>query len=195
MRRCPPGRTASAAAATTSLRCSPVRTPSAAAWHARLVAAARAGCAGTVTGLGVEQLTDGLLHATVGREDGKLTPAGRLGDSELRYLALALVLLTGPGVLAMETAVEVPSALQTLTVLVDGVDRDLDRRQLRELLALAASIVTAGHLRLVGTIAESAAEQARGMAACDSGRPASVTELDVLNRPSGGVRHRSPTCR
>ncbi|MFF1832959.1 AAA family ATPase [Streptomyces sp. NPDC058231] len=132
--------------------------------HARLVAAARAGCAGTVTGLGVEQLTDGLLHATVGREDGRLTPAGRLGDSELRYLALALVLLTGPGVLAMETAVEVPSALQTLTVLVDGVDRDLDRRQLRELLALAASIVTAGHLRLVGTIAESAAEQARGMA-------------------------------
>lgn len=132
--------------------------------HARLVAAAAAGCAGTVTGLGVERLGDGTVRAVVEREDGHRTPVERLGDGELRYLALALVLLTGPGVLAMEAAGEVPSAMQTLTVLADGLDRDLDGRQQRELLALAASIGAAGHLRLVGTVAEEAAAAARGAA-------------------------------
>ncbi|WP_328886487.1 AAA family ATPase [Streptomyces sp. NBC_00316] len=132
--------------------------------HARLVAAAAAGCAGTVTGLGVERLRDGTVRAVVEREDGHRTPVQRLGDGELRYLALALVLLTGPGVLAMEAAGEVPSAMQTLTVLADGLDRDLDGRQRRELLALAASIGAAGHLRLVGTVAEEAAAAARGTA-------------------------------
>ncbi|MFI5746888.1 ATP-binding protein [Streptomyces sp. NPDC051644] len=129
--------------------------------HARLVAAAHAGCAGPVTALGVERLADGLLRATVGRGGGHATPVGRLGDGELRYLALALVLLTGPGVLAVDTAGEVPSAMQTLTVLADGLDRDLDGRQLRELLDLAVSIGAAGHLRLVGTVTESGAVRAR----------------------------------
>ncbi|MFE7710335.1 AAA family ATPase [Streptomyces sp. NPDC057486] len=132
--------------------------------HARLVAAAAAGCAGTVRGLGVERLPDGLLRAVVERDGGHLTPVGRLGDGELRYLALALVLLTGPGVLAMDAAAEVPSAMQTLTVLVDGLDRDLDGRQVAELLALAASVGSTGHLRLVGTAAEAAAARARGTA-------------------------------
>ncbi|MFJ1829907.1 ATP-binding protein [Streptomyces sp. NPDC088178] len=129
--------------------------------HARLVAAAHAGCAGPVTALGVERLADGLLRATVGRGDGGVTPVGRLGDSELRYLALALVLLNGPEVLAVDAAGEVPAAMQTLTVLADGLDRDLDGRQLRELLALAVPVGAAGHLRLVGTITESAAVRAR----------------------------------
>ena len=31
-------------------------------------------------------------------------PVERLGDGELRYIALALVLLTGPGVLEMDPA-------------------------------------------------------------------------------------------
>ncbi|MET9582243.1 ATP-binding protein [Streptomyces sp. NPDC006539] len=139
--------------------------------HARLVAAAGAGCAGTVTGLGVERLSDGKVQALVERDGGHRTPVGRLGDGELRYLALALVLLTGPGVLAMEAAGEVPSAMQTLTVLADGLDRDLDGRQLRRLLALAASIGAAGHLRLVGTVAEAAASEAR--------RTAGVTVVDL----------------
>ncbi|MFJ8851040.1 ATP-binding protein [Streptomyces sp. NPDC102437] len=131
--------------------------------HARLVAAAHAGCAGTVTALGVERLPDGLLRAVLGRGGGRATPAGRLGDGELRYLALALVLLTGPGVLAVDTAGEVPSAMQTLTVLADGLDRDLDGRQLGELLSLALSIGAAGHLRLVGTVTEPGAVRAREM--------------------------------
>ncbi|MFF3781101.1 ATP-binding protein [Streptomyces sp. NPDC001933] len=131
--------------------------------HARLVAAAHAGCAGTVTALGVERLPDGSLRAVLGRGGGRATPAGRLGDGELRYLALALVLLTGPGVLAVDAAGEVPSAMQTLTVLADGLDRDLDERQLRELLSLALTIGAAGHLRLVGTVTESGAARAREM--------------------------------
>ncbi|MFJ1547220.1 ATP-binding protein [Streptomyces sp. NPDC088246] len=129
--------------------------------HARLVAATHAGCAGPVTALGVERLADGLLRATVGRGGGHETPVGRLGDGELRYLALALVLLTGPGVLAVDAAGEVPWAMQTLTVLADGIDRDLDGRQLRGLLDLAVSIGAAGHLRLVGTVTESGAVRAR----------------------------------
>ncbi|MFB8033056.1 ATP-binding protein [Streptomyces sp. NPDC056004] len=129
--------------------------------HARLVAAAHAGCAGPVTALGVERLQDGSLRAVLGRGGGRATPAGRLGDGELRYLALALVLLTGPGVLAVDAAGEVPSAMQTLTVLADGLDRDLDGRQLRELLSLALSIGAAGHLRLVGTVTEPGAVRAR----------------------------------
>ncbi|MFD7069676.1 ATP-binding protein [Streptomyces sp. NPDC059913] len=129
--------------------------------HARLVAAARAGCAGPVTALGVERLANGSLRATLGRDGGAVTPVGRLGDGELRYLALALVLLTDPGVLAVDSVREVPPAMQTLTVLTDGLDRDLDGRQLRELLALAASIGAAGHLRLVGTVSEPGASRAR----------------------------------
>ncbi len=89
--------------------------------HARLAAAAGAGCAGTVTGPGVERLSDGKVQALVERGGGHRTPVGRLGDGELRYLALDLVLLTGPGVLAMEAVGEVPSAMQTLTVLADGL--------------------------------------------------------------------------
>ncbi|GGV87114.1 biotin transporter BioY [Streptomyces gelaticus] len=129
--------------------------------HARLVAAAHAGCAGPVTALGAERLTDGSLRATVGRGGGRSTPVGRLGDGELRYLALALALLTGPGTLAVDAAGEVPSAMQTLTVLADGLDRDLDGRQLRELLSLAVSVGAAGRLRLVGTVAEPGAARGR----------------------------------
>ncbi|MET9661262.1 ATP-binding protein, partial [Streptomyces sp. NPDC006510] len=96
--------------------------------QARVVGAAPPGCAGPVTALGVERLTDGSLRATVGRGGRPGTPVGRLGDGELRHLALALVLLTGPGVPAVEVAGEVPSALRTLTVPADGFDRDLDGR-------------------------------------------------------------------
>ncbi|MGW2179646.1 ATP-binding protein [Streptomyces sp. NPDC001732] len=127
----------------------------------RLTAAVRAGCAGPVTGLDVERLGDGSLSATVARGEGRATPIGRLGDGELRYLALALVLLTGPGVQAVDTTGEVPSALQALTVLADGFDRDLDARQLRELLSRAVSIGGSGHLRLMGTVTESGAARAR----------------------------------
>ncbi|MFC9624071.1 hypothetical protein ACFTXM_30140 [Streptomyces sp. NPDC056930] len=129
--------------------------------RARLVAAAHAGCAGPVTALGVERLADGLLRATIGRDGGHATPVGRLGDSELKYLALAPVLLTGPGVLAADAAGEVPSAIQTLTVAADGLDRDLDGRQLRGLPDPAVSIGAAGHLGLMVTVTEPGAVRAR----------------------------------
>ncbi|MFF9870248.1 AAA family ATPase [Streptomyces sp. NPDC013953] len=143
--------------------------------HARLVAAAAAGCAGPVRDLDVERLADGTVRALLDRGDRPSgsggdpggaarrpgTPLERLGDGELRYLALALVLLTGPGVLAVDQAAEVPGALQTLTVLADGFDRGLDRWQAGELLRLAAEICAEGHMRFVATAGEAVAEAAR----------------------------------
>ncbi|MEU5400528.1 ATP-binding protein [Streptomyces sp. NPDC005963] len=130
--------------------------------HARLAAAVRAGCAGEVAGLTVEELADGTVRALLARGEGRATPVARLGDGELRYLALALVLLTGPGVLAMNQVTEVPDAYQSLTVLADGLDRCLDRRQARELIGLAAEMAGRGHVRLVGAVAD--AGFARGVA-------------------------------
>ncbi|MFD9544188.1 AAA family ATPase [Streptomyces sp. NPDC060022] len=132
--------------------------------HARLVATADAGCAGPVTGLTVEHLAGGTVQARAGRGAGHSTPLRRLGDGELRYLAFALVLLTGPHVLVVDPVAEVPSAMQALTVLADGLDRSLDARQTRELLALAASICADGHIRLLGTVTEATAALARGTA-------------------------------
>ncbi|MGY3679104.1 hypothetical protein ACVWXU_002727 [Streptomyces sp. TE33382] len=132
--------------------------------HARVVTAADAGCAGPVTGLGAELLGSGTVRAWVGRGAGHRTPLGRLGDGELRYLAHALVLLTGPQVLAVDAPAEVPPAMRALTVLADGLDRNLDGRQLRELLALASSVCGDGHIRLVGTVTDLSAAGARGTA-------------------------------
>ncbi|MFF3248675.1 AAA family ATPase [Streptomyces sp. NPDC002870] len=130
--------------------------------HARLAAAARVGCAGAVEELAVEELGDGTVRALLGRGGRRgATPVGRLGEGELRYLALALVLLTGPGVLAMDQAAEVPSAYQALTVLADGFDRCLDPRQARELVSLGAEVCARGHVRLVGAVAD--ASYARGV--------------------------------
>jgi hypothetical protein len=72
----------------------------------------------------------------------------------LRYLALALVLLTGPGVLEVDPAGEVPAAMQTLTVLADGFDRSLDPHQRRELLRLAVRMGERGHIRVVGAVSD-----------------------------------------
>ncbi|AZQ73988.1 MULTISPECIES: ATP-binding protein [Streptomyces] len=128
--------------------------------HALLVAAADAGCRGPVDGLSVEGLDGGFVRAVLGRQTGAATPLERLGDGELRYLALCLVLLTGPGVLAVDPAAEVLEARQVLTVLADGLDRCLDARQARELLELAARMCERGHIRLVGTLRGAAAEVA-----------------------------------
>lgn len=122
--------------------------------HARLVAAARAGCAGPVTDVAAELLTDGTVHGLLDRGDGVRTTLGRLGYGELRYLALSLVLLTGPGVLEVDPVREVPAALQTLSVLADGLDRGLDPVQRAELTALAARMGERGHIRLVGSVSD-----------------------------------------
>ncbi|KUL36405.1 biotin transporter BioY [Streptomyces sp. NRRL F-4489] len=81
-------------------------------------------------------------------------PVEQLGDGELRFLALALVLLTGPDVLAMDPVGEIPSALQQMTVMADGMDRCLDRRQARDLVALAVRMTERGHVRLLGTLGD-----------------------------------------
>ncbi|WP_338783676.1 ATP-binding protein [Streptomyces sp. DG1A-41] len=122
--------------------------------HTQLVAAVRAGCAGPVADVLAEPSADGTVRAVLDRGDGVRTDMGRLGDGELRYVALALVLLTGPGVLEVDPAGEVPAALQTLTVLADGLDRGLDPGQRGELLRLAARMCERGHIRLVGAVSD-----------------------------------------
>lgn len=122
--------------------------------HAQLVTAVRAGCAGPVADVLAEPLPAGTVRALLDRGDGSRTALGRLGDGELRYLALALVLLTGPGVLEVDPVGEVPAAMQTLTVLADNLDRSLDPRQRTELLRLAVRMCERGHIRLVGAVSD-----------------------------------------
>ncbi|EPD65614.1 AAA family ATPase [Streptomyces sp. HGB0020] len=122
--------------------------------HALLVDAVRAGCPGPVADVLARPLGDGTVQALLDRGDGHHTALRRLGDGELRYLALALVLLTGPGVLEVDPAGEVPAAMQTLTVLADGFDRSLDPHQRRELLRLAVRMGERGHIRVVGAVSD-----------------------------------------
>ncbi|WP_129311712.1 ATP-binding protein [Streptomyces sp. L2] len=122
--------------------------------HALLVEAVRAGCAGRVTDLVAEPLPDGTVRALLDRGDGFRTGIGLLGDGELRYLALALVLLTGPGVLAVDTPGEVPDALRSLTLLTDNFDRALDPGQRRALLNVAVRMAARGHIRCVGAVSD-----------------------------------------
>ncbi|MFD6372428.1 ATP-binding protein, partial [Streptomyces roseolus] len=129
--------------------------------HQRLAAVAGAGCAGPVTGVGTQGLRDGTVRALLARGARPATPLSRLGAGELRYLALALTLLTGPGVLAMDRIAEVPDAMQCLTLLADDLDRGLDDRQTTALLDLAAAIAADGHIRLAGAVGGRAADRAR----------------------------------
>ncbi|MEU9595406.1 ATP-binding protein [Streptomyces sp. NPDC048109] len=122
--------------------------------HAQFVAAVRTGCAGPVADVLAEPDVGGVVRALIDRGDGTRTGLARLGYGELRYLALALVLFTGPGVLEVDPAGEVPAALQTLTVLADGFDRGLDVDQRAELLRLAARMCDRGHIRFVGAVAD-----------------------------------------
>ncbi|MEU0332034.1 ATP-binding protein [Streptomyces sp. NPDC006193] len=122
--------------------------------HGLLVEALRAGCAGPVADLVAEPLAGGTVRALLDRGDGLRTAVARLGDGELRYLALTLVLLTGPGVLDMDAPGEVPDALRTLTVLADGFDRGLDPSQRGELLRLAARMGGRGHIRCVAAVSD-----------------------------------------
>ncbi|MFI0087205.1 ATP-binding protein [Streptomyces bobili] len=122
--------------------------------HAQLVAAVRAGCAGPVTDVLAEPLGDGTVRALLDRGAGPRTELARLGDGELRHLALTLVLLTGPGVLDVDPPGEVPDAMRALTVLADGLDRDLDPRQRGELLRLAVRMSERGHIRCVGAVSD-----------------------------------------
>jgi energy-coupling factor transporter ATP-binding protein EcfA2 len=122
--------------------------------HGLLVEAVRAGCAGPVADVLAEEVRGGRVRAVLDRGDGVRTGFERLGDGELRYTAMALVLLTGPGVLDVDPVGEVPAALQTLTVLCDDFGTGLDPRQRDELLGLAARMCERGHIRLVGAVSD-----------------------------------------
>ncbi len=143
--------------------------------HALLAEAARTGCAGPVLGLDVRAPSGGggPVAAVLDRgPDRPATELARLAAGELRFLALALVLLTGPGVLAVDPAAELLSARQALTVLADDFDRGLDRRQSAELLRLALLSCGRGHIRLVAAVGEGTAAAARdleGVAVVDLG--------------------------
>ncbi|MGP3986834.1 AAA family ATPase [Streptomyces sp. 3N207] len=150
--------------------------------HAALLAVVREGCAGPVTELRAEAAgSAGMAGSNLVRgvlERGgtlPVTPLEWLGEGELRFTALALVLLTGPGVLSVDTVYEVPAARQALTVLADGMDRGLDGRQTTELLALAGRMARRGHVRLLATAPAGgalarAAAQTEGVTLIDLGR-------------------------
>ncbi|MET7812417.1 ATP-binding protein [Streptomyces sp. NPDC005395] len=153
--------------------------------HAQFVAAVRTGCAGPVADVLAEPDVGGVVRALIDRGDGTRTGLARLGYGELRYLALTLVLFTGPGVLEVDPAGEVPAALQTLTVLADGFDRGLDVDQRAELLRLAARMCDRGHIRFVGAVADASwAAEAVGAAggaeaAGGDGGPGGVTVVHL----------------
>ncbi|MER6168187.1 ATP-binding protein [Streptomyces violaceorubidus] len=144
--------------------------------HAQFVTAVRAGCAGPVEDVLAEPVLGGVVRALLDRGDGIRTGLARLGYGELRYLALALVLFTGPGVLAVDPAGEVPAALQTLTVVADGFDRGLDPHQRAELLRLAARMCDRGHIRFVGAVAD--ASWVAGAAGADGAGGVTVVHLN-----------------
>ncbi|WP_407561949.1 ATP-binding protein [Streptomyces sp. 184] len=151
--------------------------------HAALVEALRGGCSGPVHDMTTESHGDGLVRAVLLREPGqRSTPVETLGDGELRYLALALVLLTGPGVLAVDPVAEVLSARQALTVLADGIDRCLDARQAKELVALCGRMCARGHIRVVGSVSDPS------LAAAVEG----ATALTLPQRPASGRRRAAP---
>jgi predicted ATPase len=118
--------------------------------YGKLVRAVRAGSPHPVAGLGV--LRDAApaparVTAALDEGGGRWTPAALLGAGTLRRLAFATVLLTGPEVLQMESAAEVPDADRLLTVLAEDLDADL----YPVLLPLADEVAARGHVRLLAT--------------------------------------------
>jgi hypothetical protein len=55
-------------------------------------------------------------------------------------------------VLDVDTSTELLPAGQVLTVVADGLDLGMDRRQARELLRLAGLAASRGHIRLLATV-------------------------------------------
>jgi energy-coupling factor transporter ATP-binding protein EcfA2 len=121
----------------------------------KLVQAARDMGAVPVTGLGVLRRTapDGTREVCAGVDEpnGRRVGADSLSAGVLRQLAFAAVLLTGPGVLQMSPAAEVPDAERLLQVLADGLDLGLPAPRTEALLRLAAEVAARGHVRLLAS--------------------------------------------
>lgn len=151
--------------------------------HGHLIDALSAGFAGPVADLvadlPAERSDRGRVRALiVGPDRGPghtraRTPLEWLGDGELRYAALAVVLLTGPGVLSMDPVQEVLPARQAMTVLADGLDRALDARQTAQLIALAVRMGERGHVRLLAAVSDT------GSAADEAARHPGVSLVDL----------------
>ncbi|MEU6848736.1 ATP-binding protein [Actinacidiphila alni] len=140
------------------------------------------GASGTSGVSGTSGPVDSVI-AAVDRGPLGLVPVDRLGDGELRFLALALVLLTGPGVLDVDTSTELLPASQVLTVLGDGLDHGLDRRQLGELLRLAGPAAERGHIRLLGTVQDAGfAEGLGGVSVTALGVPRPRRREDAVDQ-------------
>lgn len=92
---------------------------------------------------GVDRVVPALWEA-----EGGCTAAPVMGGGLLRRLAFATVLLTGPGVLQIESAA-LPEAERLLTVLAEDLDPGL--------LGLAAEVVARGHVRVLATLPEACA--------------------------------------
>ncbi|MEZ0066866.1 hypothetical protein ABIA32_002879 [Streptacidiphilus sp. MAP12-20] len=127
----------------------------------KLAQAARTMSAAPVHGLGALRRpgADGALSvcAALDEAGGRRVGAGELPAGVLRQLAFATVLLTGPGVLQMSPAAEIPEAERLLTVLAEGLDLGVDRARTVELLRLAVEVAARGHVRLLATAGDGAA--------------------------------------
>ncbi|MEV6107715.1 ATP-binding protein [Streptomyces sp. NPDC051940] len=139
--------------------------------HGLLVDAVRDGCGGRVYDVCAEELPGGAVRAVLDRGDPYgCSPLEDLGDGELRYVALALVLLSGPEVRAVEPDAETPGSCPALTVLADGLDRALSTGQHTALLRLAARTAAGGRVRLLGAVAAAGeARTVRGITVVDLG--------------------------
>ncbi|MEY9939749.1 energy-coupling factor transporter ATP-binding protein EcfA2 [Streptacidiphilus sp. MAP5-52] len=126
----------------------------------KLVQATRAMSPVLVSGLGALRSTaaDGTTRVCAALQlgDGRRLGAELLPSGVLRQLAFATVLLTGPGVLQMSPAMEVPDAERLLTVLGEGLDLGLGAAQVESLLRLAVEVASRGHVRLLATATERA---------------------------------------
>ena len=98
------------------------------------------------------------------------TTADLMAGGLLRRLAFATVLLTGPGVLQMESA-EVPEAERLLTVLAEDLDADL--------VGLAAEVAERGHVRVLATARDRAGPPLDGL-------PAGVRLVGCRRDPATG---------
>ncbi|WP_052442301.1 AAA family ATPase [Streptacidiphilus neutrinimicus] len=121
----------------------------------KLVQAAREMSAVPVSGLGAlrRREDDGAawVCAALDEPGGRRVAADTLPSGALRQLAFATALLTGPGVLQMSPAAEVPDAERLLQILADGLDLGLPPERTAALLALAAEVAARGHVRLLAT--------------------------------------------
>ncbi|MEZ0089574.1 AAA family ATPase [Streptacidiphilus sp. EB129] len=127
---------------------------------------------------------DGVERVIAALDEGT---ADLLSSGLLRQLAFTTVLLTGPGVLQMESAAEVPDPERLLTVLAEDLDAGLGDEQVGELLRVAGEVVARGHVRLLATAREVPVAAAKEGALALRCRRDPATGCSVLESDTMGV--------